>query len=33
MITTRLVVVITLDANNVVSDVSYMKNGVEQIKS
>jgi outer membrane protein assembly factor BamE (lipoprotein component of BamABCDE complex) len=33
MITTQLVLVITLDANNVVSEVSYKKNGVEQIKS
>lgn len=33
MITTNLVVVITLDANDVVTDISYMKNGTEQIKS
>ncbi len=33
MITTQLVVVITLDANNVVTDISYKKNGTEQIKS
>lgn len=33
MITTQLVLVITLDANNIVSDISYKKNGVEQIKS
>ncbi len=33
MISTQLLLVVTLDANNVVSDISYKKNGVEQIKS
>lgn len=32
-VTTRLVVVVTLDENNIVTDVSYKKNGEEQIKS
>ncbi len=32
-VTTRLVVVVTLDENNIVTEVSYKKNGEEQIKS